>query len=82
MSFIEKIKAPGFWRKVSLITIPFFIVLVIFSLLMSDASAFFSFDLETISELNFKDGKWKSFLGIKIVVSFFYGVLMATKKSK
>jgi len=82
MSFIQNIQVSGFWKKVALITIPFFIVLVLISLIMSNAKAFFSFDFGVISELNFSEGKWKKFFIIKIVISLLYGFVIAVKKTK
>jgi len=82
MSFMKNIQVAGFWKKFALIAIPFFVVLVIISLIMSNAKAFFSFDLEVISELNFSEGKWKQFFAIKLVISLLYGFVIAVKKSK
>ena len=82
MNFTEKIKTRVFWKKVILIAITFFIALTLFSLIMSDAKAFFSLDFEKISELNFDDGKWKRFFGIKLIVCFLYGILTAGRKPR
>ena len=82
MNIIKDIQAPGFWKKFALIAIPFFVVLVIISLIMSNAKAFFSFDFGVISELNFSEGKWKQFFAIKIVISVLYGFIVALKKRK
>ncbi len=50
--------------------------------MMSDASAFFSLDFEKISELNFENGKWKSFFGVKLIVCILYGILTAGRKTR
>ncbi len=82
MNFTEKIKTRVFWKKVFLIAFTFFIALTLFSLMMSDASAFFSLDFEKISELNFENGKWKSFFGVKLIVCVLYGILTAGRKTR
>ncbi len=82
MNFTEKIKTRDFWKKVFLIALTFFIALTLFSLMMSDASAFFSLDFEKISELNFDNGKWKSFFGVKLIVCVLYGILTAGRKTR
>ncbi len=82
MNFTEKIKTRVFWKKVFLIAFTFFIALTLFSLMMSDASAFFSLDFEKISELNFENGKWKSFFGVKLIVCILYGILTAGRKTR
>jgi len=73
MTFLEKAKTPIFWKSVLKITIPFFIALVIISLLFNSFSDIINFDMEAIKAANFSDGKWKVFIFSKSVVSLLYG---------
>ena len=82
MNFKEKIKTRVFWKKVVLKALSFFIALTLFSLIMSDVKAFFSLDFNKISELNFNNGKWKSFFGVKLVVCIIYGILTADRNKR
>jgi len=82
MTFLEKIKTPIFWKSVFIITIPFFIALVIISLLFNSFSDITDFDLEAIKAANFSDGKWKVFFLTKSVVSVLYGVWVTNRNIK
>ncbi len=82
MTFLEKIKTPHFWTNVTKITIPFFLILVVITLLISSFKDITSFNFEAVAEKNFNTGKWKKFFGIKIVFSFLYGVWVTAKKTK
>ncbi|TXD54015.1 MULTISPECIES: hypothetical protein [unclassified Polaribacter] len=82
MTFKEKIKQPIFWNNVAKITIPFFIIVVLISLLWNSWGAIFSGDFAKVNELNFADGKWKNFWVSKILISFFYGIYVTNKKTK
>lgn len=82
MTFIEKIKSPGFCTNVFKIAIPFFIIVTLFSLVMNSGGALFSGDFERVSEINFSEGKWQSFWGVKLVVSLLYAFYITVKKTK
>ena len=82
MTFTEKIKHQEFWRNFARITIPFFIVLVIMTLLWKSWSAIFSGDFDIISQTHFDEGKWKVFFGVKIVASAVYGLYVTNKNMK
>ena len=82
MTFSEKIKLPIFWRSVLLITIPFFIVLIILTLLFNSFSSIIHFDFEAINAKNFADGKWKAFVLTKLVLSFLYGIWITNRNIK
>jgi hypothetical protein len=82
MTFTEKIKHPECWRNFTRITIPFFIVLVIMTLLWKSWSDIFSGDFDTISQTHFNEGKWKVFFGVKIVASAIYGLYVTNKNMK
>ncbi len=79
MTFLEKIKTPFFWKSVLYIAIPFFIVLIIITLLFNSFSSILHFDLEAINAKNFADGKWKVFFLTKSVVSLLYGIWMTNR---
>jgi hypothetical protein len=79
MTFLEKIKTPFFWKSALYIAIPFFIILIIITLLFNSFSSILHFDLEAIKAKNFADGKWKVFFLTKSVVSLLYGIWMANR---
>ncbi|MCF6348256.1 MAG: hypothetical protein L3J20_08150 [Flavobacteriaceae bacterium] len=82
MIFLEKIKTPIFWKSTLKVTIPFFIALIIISLLFNSFSNIINFDLEAIKAANFSDGKWKQFLLTKSVVSLLYGIWITNRNMK
>lgn len=82
MSILEKIKQPEFWKNVAKVGFPFFIVLIIISLIMSSARDLFSGDFAAVNETNFSDGKWQRFFGIKIAISFLYALFTTNKNTK
>jgi|LGOV01.1.fsa_nt_gb hypothetical protein len=82
MTFLEKVKTSIFWKSVFIITIPFFIALVIISLLFNSFSDITDFDLEAIKAANFSDGKWKVFFLTKSVVSVLYGIWVTNRNIK
>ena len=61
MSFVEKIKQPQFWVNFTKVALPFFIIVIVISLLINSFSEIFSGDFETLYQRNFSDGKWKNF---------------------
>ncbi len=79
MTFTEKLKTAFFWKKVIQISIPFFIILIIVSLLFNSFSSIVNFNLAEIKAQNFDDGKWKIFFSTKIITSVLYGVWVAQK---
>ncbi|MDY7396391.1 hypothetical protein UMM65_14160 [Aureibaculum sp. 2210JD6-5] len=82
MTFLEKIKSAFFWKRALMIIIPFFIVLVIISLLFNSFSAIIEADMATVMEQNFTQGKWKRFFLTKILVSVLYGVWITSRNVK
>ncbi|MGJ8743782.1 hypothetical protein [Polaribacter sp.] len=82
MTFLEKIKEPLFWSSFMKVTIPFFVMVVLISLVMNSASDIFSGNFSNVSEINFGQGKWVSFFGIKIVISVVYGCYITNKNMK
>ncbi len=82
MTFIEKIKSPGFCTNLFKIAIPFFIVVTLFSLVMNSGGALFSGDFETVYKINFSEGKWQVFWVVKILASMLYGFYLTVKKTK
>lgn len=82
MTFLEKVKTPIFWKSALKITIPFFIALVIISLLFNSFSAIINFDLVAIKAANFSDGKWKVFFLTKFVISVLYGIWITNRNIK
>jgi len=82
MTLLEKLKSPGFWTYVLKIAVPFFIVVTIFSLFMNSWREVFAGEFDKVNEMNFSDGKWQRFWGIKIIISFGYAMYVALKKTK
>ena len=82
MTFREKLKSPQFWSNFTKITLPFFIILTVIMLLWKNWSEIISGDFETVSKMNFDNGKWKPFFGIKIIASVFYGLYTTNKNMK
>ena len=82
MKFTEKIKHPEFWRNFVRVAIPFFIIVVVISLLWNSWSNIFAGDFEAVASTNFNDGKWKTFFGVKVFVCFFYGLYVTNKNMK
>ena len=82
MKFLEKIKQAPFWNNVSKVAIPFFIMVTLISLLMNSWEAIFAGDFGRVNEVNFSDGKWLNFRGIKVFLSAFYGIYVTNKKMK
>ncbi|MDB9723320.1 MAG: hypothetical protein QNK88_01710 [Polaribacter sp.] len=82
MKFLEKIKQAPFWNNVSKVAIPFFIMVTLISLLMNSWEAIFAGDFGRVNEVNFSDGKWLNFWGLKVFLSAFYGIYVTNKKMK
>lgn len=79
MTFKEKIKYKLFWLNFFKVAVPFFIILILFTLLWKNWSAFMKGDFTTIAEENFRNGKWKVFFGVKLVTSAIYGLYITNK---
>ncbi|TMM32258.1 hypothetical protein FDT66_01990 [Polaribacter aestuariivivens] len=82
MTFLQKIKQPLFWSNFAKVAIPFFILVTLISLFMNSWREIFAGDFAKVNEVNFANGKWKTFWGLKIVISVFYGIWVTSKKMK
>ena len=82
MTFIEKTKQPLFWNNVRKVTIPFFVMVVLISLLLNSWEAIFAGNFDLVNEVNFSNGKWMNFWGFKTFLSLFYGIYVTNKKMK
>ena len=82
MSFIEKIKNPIFWSNFFKVAVPFFIVVTLFSLFMNSWREIFAGDFAKVAEVNFNEGKWIRFWGIKLIITFLYGLYTTNKNMK
>ncbi len=82
MSFLKKIQQPEFWPNFLKVTIPFFVIVTIFSLAINSWSDIFAGDFAKVSEDNFNNGKWQVFFGYKIVFSTVYGLYITNKNMK
>lgn len=82
MTFKQKIQSNRFWVSFIKVSLPFFIFLVVFSLLFNSFKPLFTGDFNTVAQLNFNNGKWISFFSIKLVASVLYGFYTANKNFK
>ncbi|MCI2228810.1 hypothetical protein MC378_06490 [Polaribacter sp. MSW13] len=82
MSLLTKIQKPEFWPNFLKIALPFFIIVTLISLFMNSWREIFAGDFATVSKVNFEEGKWMSFFGIKVVISFVYGLYVTNKNMK
>lgn len=82
MSFSEKIKQPVFWSNFIKVALPFFIIVTLISLFLNSWADIFAGNFTSVSDLNFSNGKWVTFFGIKIVVSVIYGLYVTNKNTK
>ena len=82
MSIIEKMKSPGFWTNVFKIFLPFFLLVTIISLFMNSWRDIFAGEFGKVNEVNFSEGKWQRFFALKIIISYFYALYVALKKTK
>ena len=80
MTFLEKTKQPLFWNNFAKVAIPFFIMVTLISLFINSWNAIFAGDFAKVNEVNFADGKWMSFWGLKVFLSAFYGLYVTNKK--
>jgi hypothetical protein len=49
---------------------------------MNSWEAIFAGDFGRVNEVNFSDGKWLNFWGLKVFLSAFYGIYVTNKKMK
>ncbi len=82
MNFFNKIQQPIFWSNFIKVALPFFIIVTLFSLFMNSWRDIFAGDFVKVNEINFTEGKWQRFFGIKIVISFIYGLYVTNKNMK
>jgi hypothetical protein len=82
MSFFNNLKHPDFWQNFLKVTIPFFVIVTIFSLALNSWRDIFAGDFTKVVETNFTDGKWQVFFGYKIVFSALYGLYITNKNIK
>jgi len=82
MTFLEKVKTSIFWRNVTKISMMFFIIIVIVSLLFNNFSSIIDFDTETIYSQNFSEGKWVNFIIPKLVIGLLYGMWVTNRNMK
>ena len=82
MSFIKKIQQPQFWSNFVRVALPFFIIVTLISLFMNSWREIFAGDFTTVSKVNFDNGKWMRFFGIKMIISVIYGIYITNKNMK
>ena len=82
MNFSEKIKKPLFWKNTFRIATPFFLFMIVLSLLFNSWQPIFQGDFSTVAEQNFLNNKWIIFFGFKFFLAFGYGFFITYKNMK
>lgn len=82
MPLQKNIAKKSFWVNSFKIGIPFFLIVVIFSLLFNSGGDIFSGNLEMVAETHFTNKKWIRFFLGKIVISMMYGMYVTNKNLK
>ena len=82
MSIINKIKQPLFWSNFLKVILPFFVLVTLISLGMNSWKDIFNGDFNKVAELNFNNGKWVNFFGIKLIISVIYAFYITNKNMK
>lgn len=82
MSLIKKIQTAEFWSAFTKVFIPFFIFLTVISVFMNSWRDIFAGDFNAVNQLNFAEGKWIRFFGIKIVITFLYSLWTTARNLK
>ena len=82
MTFLQKIQQGNFWINVLKVTIPFLVIVTLFSLFFNSGTAIFSGDFKTVNEFNFSNKKWIRFWLSKVVISLIYGIYISNKNTK
>lgn len=82
MNLFQKTKTKGFWQNFFKVFIPFFVFLTLISLFMNSWRDIFAGNFDAVNQLNFANGKWIRFFGIKIIITFLYSLWMTNKNTK
>ena len=82
MSFLEKIKHPQFWPNFLKVALPFFVIVIVISLLINNSTEIFAGDFKGLHQKVFSEGKWKNFFAYKLFFSIFYGLYTTYRKMK
>ena len=82
MAFVDQLKSRTFWKRTLQVSLVFFVILIILSLLLRSFSALIRFDWATVAEQNFTEGKWQWFFFTKAVVSLVYGIWVGARSTR
>jgi hypothetical protein len=82
MTFSDKIKTGIFWKNTIRISIMFFVILIIFSLLINSFTDILNFDIDAIKAKNFSEGNWRRFFFSKIIIAVLYGMWVTNRNMK
>lgn len=82
MGLLTNIQHITFWKNVLKISIPFLLIVAVFSLLFNTGSAVFSGDFEKVYAFHFAENKWIRFWLSKAVISLLYGLYITNKSMK
>lgn len=79
---MSKFTTPLFWNKFIRIFLPFFILLVVISLILNSSRDIFSGDFAKVATDNFANGEWVRFFGYKFGIAFVYALFVTNKNLK
>lgn len=82
MKLSEKIQRKDFWSALVKVFVPFFILLTLITLFMNSWRDIFAGDFAKVNEVNFSEGKWIRFFGIKFIITFVYSFWMTNRNMK
>lgn len=82
MALLKNIQNLLFWKNVLKISLPFLLIVAVFSLLFNTGKAIFSGDWHTVYEYHFANNRWIRFWLSKFVISIFYGIYITNKNMK
>ncbi len=82
MNFSQKIQQPRFWKLFLKVAVPFFIILIIITLLFNSWNNIINGDFTAVSKEHFANGKWVPFFVIKTIAAIIYGLWVTNKNMK
>ena len=71
-----------FWNNFIKVAIPFFILVIVTSLLIESWRDIFAGDFAAVHAVNFSEGKWIPFFGYKLLFCSLYGFYITHKNMK
>lgn len=82
MGYFDNFKSRDFWIDVLKLSVVFFIIFVILSLLISNFSNIFSGNWSAVYEQEWSNGKWKRDLSVKAAITIVYAIYMTSRRRR